>query len=768
MEKNTQRVQEILNWRESLTLMNDNHFLELIRMYLGEIKTPYNKQKLLEDLSSFLRKNENIQNILKLLSFNDILILSAIKFLTHPTQEKLSHFFATDFTFADLYERLLNLEERLLIYRKIENKKVFFAITPQLRSPLEPFLSLNILLPNFTEEMAKKNNNLRTETCTILTKSTFPEPNSVLIASIFSFFFHEDELCKADGSFKKRCITLLNAVFPFTLQKKGFDFFMTLFTGLKNLGLFRQNATEISCKILRWENFCKLDDFTQLCYIVAASCGAFSNAVLQSNANLIMTILFQIPKGGFSKAVLTRCVALNKENECENSEIVFKKSRLAELLQENTKNEANDSETEISANQIVENLIKSGVLIEENNAFFCSSLVENYKTAFLQNNFNKTEKQNFSINKNATNSICKTGSENSQNSISEKVDLTINADFSACILNTPTLSSIFPLMRFLKIESFDSVPQFEISKKSCIHAFDSGFDFLQIMEKIEKYSSHKISQNLQFSISEWFKNYNSAFLYHGYVLKVASEKKVFIENNEKIKPFINAVLGEGIYLLDFFDDEEAKKTISESGLDFIGAIKTVINDTAGKSFCHLSPKIEKIGGTGSENESGNAENAEKRCENKSEPQNIQNICSKEERDEILNNFLSLIENSSLSAEQKDGLSLRVKRKIIINANQLRAESLRFERVEASGMDYSGKVHVIESAISNGNLIELVYDANAKNTLSAFVGEPLNLEKTNGDAIIHLRLVPSGEEKSFSLSKANLIKRIRGSIFKNGE
>ena len=47
------KVQRIIDWRESFATLPDNHFFELIRMYLGEIKTPYNKQKFLQYLKIY-------------------------------------------------------------------------------------------------------------------------------------------------------------------------------------------------------------------------------------------------------------------------------------------------------------------------------------------------------------------------------------------------------------------------------------------------------------------------------------------------------------------------------------------------------------------------------------------------------------------------------------------------------------------------------------------------------------------------------------------
>ena len=40
----TPKAQRIIDWRESFTKMPDNSFFDIIRMYLGEVKTPYNKQ----------------------------------------------------------------------------------------------------------------------------------------------------------------------------------------------------------------------------------------------------------------------------------------------------------------------------------------------------------------------------------------------------------------------------------------------------------------------------------------------------------------------------------------------------------------------------------------------------------------------------------------------------------------------------------------------------------------------------------------------------
>ena len=143
------KVQRIIDWRESFITLPDNHFFELIRMYLGEIHSPFNKQKLIEQLGAFLRKEENRRTIINLLSESDILILAAVYYIPNATTEKLSNFFDKTINFAKLYERLLNLEERLLIYRHGDKntRKTLISLNPMLEDEILPLLSKKILLP---------------------------------------------------------------------------------------------------------------------------------------------------------------------------------------------------------------------------------------------------------------------------------------------------------------------------------------------------------------------------------------------------------------------------------------------------------------------------------------------------------------------------------------------------------------------------------------------------------------------------------------------
>ena len=112
--------------------MDETGFFGLMRLYLGEIKTPYNKQKLIESLTSFLHKEENRRVLIKLLSREELMIIGAVLYIPFCTKEKAAAFFSPTFSFAFLHNAFLNLEERLILFRRkdAENVKEYFDVNP--------------------------------------------------------------------------------------------------------------------------------------------------------------------------------------------------------------------------------------------------------------------------------------------------------------------------------------------------------------------------------------------------------------------------------------------------------------------------------------------------------------------------------------------------------------------------------------------------------------------------------------------------------------
>jgi hypothetical protein len=698
-------VAQILQWRESVATLPDTHFFEIIRMYLGEVKTPYNKQKLIEELSSFLRREENKKVIISLLSEKDILLLTGVLRLPFPSQEKLSMFFSSEFTYVDLYETLLNLEERLLLYRYQEEKtgKWCFAINPLLKSEIEPLTKLSLLFPLPDTDESTFSTGFGTS------YENTPCLSGNILAAWFSYIASYPDLCKTDGTFKKKTETHIAQIFP---SFSNNDFFVKLTFALLNLGLVRQEENRYVLQVGKWRTFSSLSPQVQYAYIAAAACGRYPREINRRYSQLVCDIVASIPPEGFTKQILLRCGFLLQERPGQQTG-VLRPSRFTSILQ-NYKESTISSTEGFSLSLLIDNMILFGILKKVG--------ITNQQPIYIPS-------EGFLENKNDESGQTFQGS------------ASINAGFTVTILGNIPLYHLIELVQWMNIVTFDSIGTYEITRSTVIRAFDNGITPSDIISLLKKTISHEVPQNLQFSLDEWYNSYNSASLFKGYVLKVSPDKQVLIENNPVLSEYIIMTLASGIYLLDFASEEEAEATIASSGLDFIGAVKKMRPDPEPLPFAN----VESSGGL--QLDYNNASFERKADESLS----------------VVQEMLSNLDAIEATKDQKEGLISRIQRKIVINKVQLRPDSVRPEKIEASGMDFLGKVHVVEQAIAYSSMVQIVCEFDDR--LQEVVGLPIKIEKQQGDALLFIRLESEGKIIPVSIGICRSVKRIRGPIFK---
>lgn len=716
------KVQRIIDWRESFVTLPDNHFFELIRMYLGEIHSPFNKQKLVEQLGAFLRKEENRKKIISLLSETDILILSAIYYIPNATNDKLSSFFSGTMNFASLYERLLNLEERLLIYRHADktSRQTILSINPTLEDVLLPLLSKRILLPQPVLEKTSQK-----ESWTIT-----PEK----IAGFINYISYNPGLCRSDGSIKKRDIEKLESIFGPGRK----SFFQYLTNSLINLSLVKECSQGFETEPQRLNAFCQLEEKIQYAYLCVSSSSALSLSSLVKQGKLLLQTILSIPPTGFTYSGIARLYFLIKESE---PQISTSRGRFSSILENASKSQDEDSTLQNSGLQDTSDIQKYFDCALEFGLIKEYGFDEKGEPVYVSGIFSHS---------------------NSKESASSKKALNIDSAFSAAVFPGLPLSDLIELSAFMEIIKFDTAATFEISRKSVMKAFDSGYNASKIMSLLEEHSLYGVPENLKTSIDDWAKSYSSATIYKGYILKVDEENTVRVQNNPVISRYIYETLSPGIFLLNASSDEEAENIIKESGLDYIGKIHFPRKETASAVFPEFSlekksasalfgsPTVTPLGAVpGSLDE---------------EVSTSASPATEEERKAHFDSMRSLLEKMNITSEQKEGLLLRINRKIILTPGQLNADSVKLEQIEANGMDYQGKIHVAESAITQNMMLELEYD-DAKGGTVLIVGTPVSVEKSPEESFVNLIVEPEHEQKPFSLSLAKNVKRIRGNVLR---
>lgn len=692
-----QKVERIIRWRESLATMPDERFFELIRIYLGEIHTPFNKDRLIEQLSALFRKEQTKKTIASFLSEFDIKIISAVSILPEATQEKISEFFSDDYPLSEIYSEIQNLAERLLMYsyKDSTSQTAFLALNPLLEETLSPFIGIKHLFP-------------QPKTITPNSDAMFAL-TPLFIASFISYLESYPQLCRNDLSIRKKDAERLEELFPGREKCLGL-----LLKAFINLGIFHIGEKGLSADKKYLEHFAALSELRQYAYLAVASAARFGRENLKSQAQLLIDIAASIPKTGFSRASLVKAAFLLNSTEQYPAMGTF--SRLIEM---HTKS-FSDRKTALSgvAGSIIDSAVEFGI-------FKPCGTDENETNLFIPN--------------------AAIQSDETVSEVSKRGLLNINAGTSITIMPGLSLAELLPFISFMDIARCSTVTEFEITKKSISRAFDENRTPEELYKILSLYSAYDIPQSLKINIDDWYNSYSSALLYKGYVLSVNEKTARIVENNPKIMQYFQKKLSDGIYLLNIPLDESPERFIKRSGLEFMGTVRSAKTEETALHFPVLRDGKNFL-----------SEKTSEKLEKNEPPLNA---------DEIKRNFYQKLDGLKLTEQQRECLSSRIERNIIVTEEQLRADTVRLEFLEMDGMNYAGKLRLIEKAIDSGNAIEITVSAdNDSSRLLVYVGKPLMLSKHTNDAMVRMQLEPDKEVRFFSVSKANKVKIIKTSVF----
>lgn len=688
------------HWADAFEAMPEQQFFKLIRLYLGEVQTPYNRQRLISQLASFIKNAENTQSILSYLDKKDITFLTAIYLIPNVSQQTLLDFFS-GIGISDFYATLSNLSERLIIYSTKDkySDNVCYHINPILFEPLKPYLSIESIFPEHKIE------NHFVEDSFCLSQN--------FLAAFISYIRINKIGCKNDGTIKKNDFTKLEEIFL-----EQICYLQLLVNAFLNLSLLKDDGKSFILNNSRIEEFAKLSQFEQYSLLCVASCCHFSREGLRKYAQLLMNVLNSIPEEGFSAKEVLRLLVLASTQK-ENKSSFGTKSRFSQILEQTKikeQSENSNQESNVSANLfevMIESAISFGLLT-------FSGTTENGTKIYKKNKLPELIP--------ITDNIPKV--------------LNIDSSFTVTLMPGLSLDSLLPLLSFISIKKSGIVTEFEITRQSISVGFDEGWNPNSIFSELEKFINYDLPQNLKINVLEWYKSYSSARLFSGYVLKVTDSNIAIAENNPKIKKYIKEKLAEGIYLLDISIDSDIKTFIKDSGLDFLGKIQQAEPSPENLSF----PKLF-------ENPSVLIS-----LEETLKSSNKKTLNVKESHQKITK-LEELVKQKEISQQQKESLLYKISNRLILSENQLNSTSIRTEILEADGMDFAGKNHLIEVAIKEDDMMELTFPSGNSSGFFTIVGKPLKIVKQVGESIVEFQCEPSKEIENFLISKITHLKRI---------
>ena len=101
--------------KNNLLNLPDSIFFDIMRNYLGDLKTPFNKHDLIRSLITIISGNEVRDRIFRMIDQDDSRLLTAVGLLDAAPIEELYDFTKQYYSFLELHNRVANLQERLLL-----------------------------------------------------------------------------------------------------------------------------------------------------------------------------------------------------------------------------------------------------------------------------------------------------------------------------------------------------------------------------------------------------------------------------------------------------------------------------------------------------------------------------------------------------------------------------------------------------------------------------------------------------------------------------
>ena len=744
------------HWKSAIMSLPEGNFFELLRSVFGNIKTPFSKHKLLEDLFAFLSKKENRKTIAAFIGEQDHKVIAATALLNEPETGDLERFFTGEMTVAELHAVIINLEERLILYRFRDEKCQRLALNPVLEEVLSPFIADT--RPLFRSY--PKGNNFplesgfplesydKTEAAPQAACQPYYISDPRIMAALFTFIIEEEEMFKTEiGTEVKRTLSHETPI-P-ELRKKVLDSAKKTFPGLDfelavnnliQLGLFRRTDRYLI------PNSEKITEYSELSY-----------AERQEYWAAGLYICFRE----------TEKKAHNGNSSMDNFAFSFSWNRLRLIA---------------SFIHRFRSLLDPGRIYPEITLKRLWELLETQAEgmAKLWPSFLAVmEKIDLLKSKNLTVS----GKEETywfisleapkEQSPTEPV-IAMDTAFSFILYPEISFADALALSAFCTIkectinEATGTLISFELTSKSAVRGFDQGIDAKAMMELLDRLSEKRLDPNLDWTLKEWEKRYTGVSLHQGIVLTLTEDNR-YLAKAGPVSHLIGKTLAPGVYLLSTEERSVVVRALRKAGIDIVAQPPEEAGSTGYRrsgSFRNSFPRLYSSEaaeyGLAYSFPGRNRENLLKQT-----PSSSTDTKTSSEGAAIKEKFRGVLDKMKITKQERDELLARIERCLVLNETQLEPSSVRYEKLEARGLDYTGKTAIAKQAIETHSLLEITWpgrDGEPNRT----VGIPQALEKKEGDSVLVLKASANSENAArvlkIPLGKISLLRRIKQSIF----
>ena len=271
---------DLERWSRSLLTAPDDRFFRIMRTYLGNVKTPFNKHSLIKRLGALFRSEEVSDRMISLIDARDAQTLSAIALLDEPTAPRLFQLFEGDIEYLKLHYHIMNLEERMLVYRDEEDDRRI-RFNPILKHTIE----LEVLDPALIFPISKAT----------AKPSHLDWPSDSRLLGLAAFLSSAHSLFKSDGSLRKKAAEEISIIFG--ASGGGTEYVMSTLGALLKLGVLRKSGTGYQINHSSWHAFCELESDSRRSHIVGAASASLAKGLDRTRASeAVFELIHSMPE----------------------------------------------------------------------------------------------------------------------------------------------------------------------------------------------------------------------------------------------------------------------------------------------------------------------------------------------------------------------------------------------------------------------------------------------------------------------------------------
>ena len=714
-------------WRHILLTLGDTAFFDIIRNYLGEVKTPFNKHELISRLESFLVNSENQRLILSLVDEEDRRLLEAVDVLDEPSHELLFAFLHDEFGYVELHHRLLNLEDRLLVYRDPERKCV--CLNPILEPSLKGLFRRERVFPGLPVGSE--------DTGAVVEE--LPWLNDSLVLALISYLGTAPEIYRADGALRKRNEEELSTIFPELLaDRRGADRRLPIALGaLESLGLLAHADTSLVPVPDQLSRIGAMSskERHELYWLAAI----FRSADLATDHLPFLHALQQWLPADTSYAPRTMemlCTAIYlrvMRTELPAGFVATAptfESLSSPAAEAGSASEATGAGSSVrdGLRVIVSGLRSLGVLCEtEREDLILNPLIPVVYT---------------------------------DHSSSDESAVIVEPTYAVTIKPWLPLATGLSIAVSTEIRRFDRYPQYELTKSSFGRALARGYIAEELQFTLETLSGKPLPQNVAFSLSTWSVEYSSIALFEGVVLVADEKRRFLVEHSEPLRKFIRRTLAPGVFLLDPRERMQWEEVLKSEGVDMLPR-SPVIHDPGIPTHLLLRPnRLPQL-----------PKNFELFTQDSGSTDTVSSEKSTDLPDplEVERILYDALEALEITRDKREEISERIRRKLIVHPDQINPHITRGERIEAKGLDYTGKIRLIEQVLKDqrddrrGEYLEVVRRSPRGAPVRTLV-RPIELLRSGTQLILRGNSIPDEKEVRIPVSKMVLVRKLKGTLF----